>query len=123
MTTGIINLVLLVLVAIVMYFVMKIYSILKGVVCSFHPVPDIEMDATKRTEVHGKVVPRQRQTMTLMAEKYEYTSHVPQEHDERNSEVSELKFEKNREEKTLYFVKFKLTKLSRPGQVIIALRY
>ena len=101
MTTGII-IVLLVLVSIVMYFVMKIYSILRAVECSFHPVHDIEMEATKRTEVHGGVAPRQRQTLILMAEKYENTSRVPQEHDERNSEVSELKFKKKREEKTLY---------------------
>ena len=56
MTTGIISLVSLVLVAIVMYFVMKIYSVLRAVECSFHPVHDIEMDAaTKQTELHGGV--------------------------------------------------------------------
>ena len=102
MTTGIISFVLLVLVSIVICFVMKIYSILRAVEYSFHPVHDIEMEATKRTEVYGGVAPRQRQTLILMAEKYENTSRVPQEHDERNSEVSELKFKKKREEKTLY---------------------
>ena len=81
MTTGIISLVSLVLVAIVMYFVMKIYSILRAVECSFHPVHDIEMEATKRTEVHGGVM------------------FLWNAHDERNKEVSEFKFEKEREEK------------------------
>ena len=92
MTTGIISLVLIVLMAIVMYFVMKIYSILRAHECSFHPVHDTEMDAaTKRTELHGGVAARQRRTLIWMAEKYENTSRVPQEHDERNKEVSELK--------------------------------
>ena len=78
MTTEIISLVLLVLMVIVMYFVMKIYSILRAHECSFHPVHDIEMDAaTKRTELHGGVAPRQRRTLTWMAEKYENTSRVP----------------------------------------------
>ena len=78
--------------AIVMYFVMKIYSILRVHERSFYPVHDIEMDtATKRTELHGGVAPRQRQTLILMTEKYENTSCVLQEHDERNKEVSELK--------------------------------
>ena len=95
MTTGIISLVLLVLLAIVMYFVVKTYSVLRAVECSFYPVHDIEMDAaTKRTELHGGVAPRQRQTLILMTEKYENTSRVPQEHDERNKEVSELRFVK-----------------------------
>ena len=86
-----------------MYFVMKIYSILRAHECSFHPVHDSEMGAaTKRTELHGGVAPRQRQTLILMTEKYENTSRVPEEHDERNSEVSELKFKKKRDEKTLY---------------------
>ena len=106
MTTGIISLVLIVLMAIVMYFVMKIYSILRAHECSFHPVHDTEMDAaTKRTELHGGVAARQRRTLIWMAEKYENTSRVPQEHDERNKEVSELNC-----------VKFKPTRLSRPGQ-------
>ena len=70
--------------AIVMYFVMKIYSILRAHECSFHPVHDTEMDAaTKRTELHGGVAARQRRTLIWMAEKYENTSRVPQEHDER----------------------------------------
>ena len=56
MTTGVISLVLLLLVSIVMYFVMKIYSVLRGFERSFYPVHGIEMDATKRTEVHGEVV-------------------------------------------------------------------
>ena len=56
MTTGIISLVLLVWVFIVMYFVMKIYSVLRGFERSFYPVHSIEMDATKWTEVHGEVV-------------------------------------------------------------------
>ena len=85
MTTGIISLLLLVLVSIVMYFVMKIYSILRAVECSFHPVHDIEMEATKRTEVYGGVM------------------FLWNAHDERNKEVSEFKFEKKREEKTLYY--------------------
>ena len=111
MTTEIISLALLVLMVIVMYFVMKIYSILRAHKCSFHPVYDIEMDAaTKRTELHGGVAPRRRQTLILMTEKYENTSRVPQEHDERNKEVSELN-----SVKTLNSVKFKLRKLSRPG--------
>ena len=76
---------------IVMYFVVKIYSILRAHECSLHQVHDIEMDATKQTELHGGVAPRQRQTLILMTEKYENTSRVPQEHDERNKEVSELK--------------------------------
>ena len=92
MTTEIISLVLLVLMVIVMYFVMKIYSILRVHECSFHPVHDTEMDAaTKRTELQGGVAARQRRTLIWMAEKYENTSRVPQEHDERNKEVSELK--------------------------------
>ena len=112
MKTEIISLVLLVLMVIVMYFVMKIYSILRAHECSFHPVHDIEMDAaTKRTELHGGVAPRQRQTIILMTEKYEKTSRVPQEHDERNKEVSKFK-----SVKTLNSVKFKPRKLSRPGQ-------
>ena len=107
MTTGVISLSLLVLVSTVMYFVMKIYSVLRGFERSFHPVYDVEMDtATKRTEVHCGVVPRQRQTLILMTEKYEYTSRVPQEHDERSSEVSEVKFEKKREEKTYILLTF-----------------
>ena len=86
MTTGIISLLLLFLVSIVMYFVMKIYSILRAVECSFHPVHDIEMEATKRTEVHGGVM------------------FLWNAHDERNKEVSsEFKFEKKRQEKTLYY--------------------
>lgn len=92
MTTEIISLVLLVLMVIVMYFVMKIYSILRAHECSFHPVHDTEMDAaSKRTELHGGVAARQRRTLIWMAEKYENTSRVPQEHEERNKEVSELK--------------------------------
>ena len=82
---------------IVMYFVMKIYSILRAHECSFHPVHNIEMDAaTKRTKLHGGVAPRQRQTLILMAEKYENTSRIPQEHDERNKKVSELKVVKKK---------------------------
>ena len=46
MTTGVISLVLLALVSIVMYFVMKIYSVLRDFERSFHPVHDIEVDAT-----------------------------------------------------------------------------
>ena len=92
MTTGIISLVLIVLMAIVIYFVMKIYSVLRDFERCFHQVHDIEMDAaTKKTELHGGVAPRQRQTIILMAEKYENTSRVQQEHDERNKEVSEFK--------------------------------
>ena len=109
MTTGVISLVLLALVSIVMYFVMKIYTVLRDFERSFHPVHDIEMDAaTKRTELHGGVAPRQRQSLILMIEKYEKTSRVPQEHDERVGEVSELKFV---QKKTLNCVRFKLTKL------------
>ena len=53
-----------------MYFVMKIYSILRAHECSFHPVHDIEMDAAiKRTELHGGVAPRQRRTLIWKAEK------------------------------------------------------
>ena len=114
MTTGVISLVLLALVSIVMYFVMKIYTVLRDFERSFHPVHDIEMDAaTKRTELHGGVAPRQRQSLILMIEKYEKTSRVPQEHDERVGEVSELKFVLK---KTLNCVWFKLTKLLRPGE-------
>ena len=92
MTTGIISLVLIVLMAIVMYFVIKIYSVLRDFERCFHQVHDIEMDAaTKQTELHGGVAPRKRQTIILMAEKYENTSRVQQEHDERNKEVSEFK--------------------------------
>ena len=100
MTTGIISLVLLVLVSIVMYFVMKIYSILRAVECSFHPVHDIETDAAKLTEVYGGVVPRKTQTLILMAGKYENTSHVPQELDESNKDVIELRFVKKNARKS-----------------------
>ena len=69
MTTGIISLVLIVLMASVMYFVMKIYSVLRGFEHSFHQVHDIEMDAaTKQTKLHGGVALRQRQTVNLMAD-------------------------------------------------------
>ena len=69
MTTGIISLVLIVLMASVMYFVMKIYSVLRGFERSFHQVHDIEMDAaTKQTKLHGGVALRQRQTIILMAD-------------------------------------------------------
>ena len=88
MTTAAISLVLLVLVSIVMYFVMKIYAVLRDFERSFHTGHDIEMDATKQTELHGGIAPRQRQTLILMAEKYEKTWRVPQEHDERVGEVS-----------------------------------
>ena len=37
-----------------------------------------------------------------MTEKYENTSRVPLEHGERSKEVSKFKFEKKREEKSLY---------------------
>ena len=64
-TTGIISLVLIVL----MYFVMKIYSVLRGFERSFHQVHDIEMDAaTKQTKLHGGVALRQGQTIILMAD-------------------------------------------------------
>ena len=55
MTTGVISLVSLVLVSIVMYFVVKIYSVLRGFERSFYPVHGSEMDATKQTELHGEV--------------------------------------------------------------------
>ena len=114
MTTGVISLVLLAFVSIVMYFVMKIYSVLRDFERSFQPVHDIEMDATKQTELHGGVAPRQRQSLILMVEKYEKTSRVPQEHDERVGEVSELKFV---QKKTLNCVGLKLTKQKTAGTV------
>ena len=52
-----------------MYFVMKIYSVLRGFERSFHQVHDIEMDAaTKQTKLHGGVALRQGQTIILMAD-------------------------------------------------------
>ena len=38
-----------------MYFVMKIYSILRAVECSFHPVHDIEVDVTTKWTVNMTV--------------------------------------------------------------------
>ena len=48
MTTGIISLVLLVLMAIVMYFVMKIYSVLRAIALNLHTFNDTGMEDTGR---------------------------------------------------------------------------
>ena len=92
MTTGIISLVLLVLMAIVMYFVMKIYSVLRAIALNLHTFNDTGMEDTGRKmwqtrRIHGK-----QQTPIWSVEN---TGRVPEEHDERKIQVSQLTFVKD----------------------------
>ena len=86
MTTGIISFVLLVLMAIVMYFVMKIYSVLRAIKCDLHTVHEAEIEVTGRKIAQTGVVHQQTRVWRV-----ENTGRVPEEHDERKIQVSQFK--------------------------------
>ena len=83
MTTGIISFVLLVLMAIVMYFVMKIYSVLRTIECDLH---EAGIEVTGRKIAQTGVVHQQTPVWRV-----ENTGRVPEEHDERKIQVSQFK--------------------------------
>lgn len=83
MTTGIISFVLLVLMAIVMYFVMKIYSVLRPIECDLH---EAGIEVTGRKIAQTEVVHQQTPVWRV-----ENTGRVPEEHDERKIQVSQFK--------------------------------
>ena len=85
MTTGIISFVLLVLMAIVMYFVMKIYSVLRPIECDLHTVHEAEIEVTGRKIAQTGAVHQQTPVWRV-----ENTGRVPEEHDERKIQVSQL---------------------------------
>ena len=92
MTTGIISLVLLVLMAIVMYFVKKIYSVLRAVESNLNRVHDAGMeDSGQRTGQTGVVHGKQQPLIWSV----ENTGRVSEEIDERKIQVSQLRFVKN----------------------------
>ena len=82
MTTGIISFVLLVLMAIVMYFVMKIYSVLRPIECDLH---EAGIEVTGRKIAQTGAVHQQTPVWRV-----ENTGRVPEEHDERQIQVSQL---------------------------------
>ena len=86
MTTGIISFVLLVLMAIVIYFVMKIYSVLRPIECDLHTVHEAEIEVTGRKIAQTGVVHQQTRVWRV-----ENTGRVPEEHDERKIQVSQFK--------------------------------
>jgi len=90
MTTGIISFVLLVLMTIVIYFVMKIYSVLRPIECDLHTVHEAEIEVTERKIAQTGVVHQQTPLCRV-----ENTQRVPEEHDERKIQVSQLRFVKN----------------------------
>ena len=81
--TGIISLVLLVLMAIVMYFVMKIYSVLRPIECDHH---EAWIEVTGRKIAQTEAVHQQTHVWRV-----ENTGRVPEEHDERKIQVSQFK--------------------------------
>ena len=83
MTTGIISFVLLVLMAIVMYFVMKIYSVLRPIECDLH---EAGIEVTGRKIAQTGAVHQQTPVWRV-----ENTERVPEEHDERKIQVSQFK--------------------------------
>ena len=83
MTTGIISFVLLVLMAIVMYFVMNIYSVLRSIECDLH---EAGMEVTGRKIAQTGAVHQQTPGWRV-----ENTGRVPEEHDERKIQVSQFK--------------------------------
>ena len=92
MTTGITNLVLLVLMATAMYFLIKIYSAIRAVECNLHTVHDAGMEVTGRRMEQTGVVHGKQQTPIWSVEN---TGRDPEEHDERKIQVSQLRFVKN----------------------------
>ena len=92
MTTGIISLVLLVLMATVMYFGKKIYSVLRAVESNLNRVHDTGMeDSGHRTGQTGMVHGKQQTPIWSV----ENNGRVPEENDERKMQVSQLRFVKN----------------------------
>ena len=90
MTTEIISLVLLVLMAIVTYFVMKNYSVLRAVECNLHTFYDAGIEVTGQRMVQTGVVHQQTPIWRPPNK-----GRVPEEHDERKIQVSQLRFVKN----------------------------
>ena len=84
MTTGIISLVLLVLMAIVMYFVKKIYSVLRAVESNLNRVHDAGMEDSGQRTGQTRVVHGKQQASIWSVEN---TGRVPEEHDERKIQV------------------------------------
>ena len=82
MTTGLISFALLVSMAIVMYFGIKMYSVLRSIECDLHEA-GIEVTGRKIAQT-GAV---HQQTPVWRAEN---TGRVPEEHDEGKIQVSQL---------------------------------
>ena len=90
MTTEIISLVLLVLMAIVIYFVMKNYSVLRAVECNLHTFHDAGIEVTGQRMGQTDVVHKQTTIWRV-----ENKGRVLEEHDERKIHASQLRFVEN----------------------------
>ena len=90
MTTEIISLVLLVLMAIVIYFVMKNYSVLRAVECNLHTFHDAGIEVTGQRMGQTDVVHKQTTIWRV-----ENKGRILEEHDERKIHASQLRFVEN----------------------------
>ena len=81
---------LLVLMAIMIYFVMKNYSVLRAVECNLHTFHDAGIEVTGQRMVQTWVVHRQTTTWRV-----ENKGRVPEEYDERKIQLTQLRFVKN----------------------------
>ena len=86
------SLVLLVLMAIMIYFVIKNYSVLRAVECNLHTFHDAGIEVIGQRMVQTCVVHRQTTTWNWRVEN---KGRVPEEHDERKIQLTQLRFVKN----------------------------